>query len=78
VTVGRCSAKLRPTVCFALRRRRDRDNRFLGGHIMALGIKFPSVSFMVKVGISIFIIQMLLKLFPGVRQTIGNATGVMV
>jgi len=45
---------------------------------MALGIKFPSVSFMVKVGISIFIIQMLLKLFPGVRQTIGNATGVMV
>lgn len=45
---------------------------------MALGIKFPSISFIVKVAISGFIVMLLLKLFPGVRQTIGNTTGVMV
>lgn len=70
--------KLRPTVLLALRCPTDYQQPFLGGTVMALGIKFPSISFIVKVAISGFIVMLLLKLFPGVRQTIGNTTGVMV
>ena len=42
---------------------------------MALGLKFPSINFILKVAISYFIIMFLLRMFPQIGRTIGGVTG---